>query len=606
MHGSAILLVMFRLGWGHLFMRGISFSSKGLFLPLLILVCVFNSIGFAIDLEEYSNPRFSPCMQWKYGWNDGNRANLIGTAKARDIRPHGDSELPPGGYSPADIKSAYGYDSVHGMGGAGSNSTIAIVVAFGCPTNTLQTDLDKFCTNFGISPCHPAVVFPSGEPSDHDSGWAGETMMDVEWCHALAPDARILVVISQDDTDSNLEECVRYAASNSDVVVMSWGGPEDPTDPLHHDLFTNSSVSFVSSSGDNGKGDINWPASDPSVLATGGTSLILKGTNFFSESAWGGSSGGISKYQEFPVYQAGWTSANSGRHIPDVSLLADPYTGVYVYNTDPISGDGGWSVNGGTSLACPMWGALLACRVSLGGAPNGFLHPLLYGAAAIPGKSNLNEVGRDVFRDITRRQPRYPNDPYQAFLPSPGYDLVTGIGSPIVPAVASLTASSTSPVVLNFPAISPVTYSPGLRISPLANSSRGDLSITFRSSNLKVAAWEGSSLLIRGAGTSSITASIPGCSIATEKQRLVVEKAPVSLTVSNPSSVPFIKNGILPLLVHSSPQFPIQYSCDQTNVLSIIGSKAIIKGKGSAQVTFSVHGNSDYQATNLVKNFIIY
>jgi subtilase family serine protease len=572
----------------------------------LLLVTVFTAAGLGADpVPDSSFPRLRPCLEWKYAWNDGGLANLIGSAKAWDFRPLGVTNLPSGGYSPSDIRRAYGYDRLHALGGTGSNSTIAIVVAFGCPTNTLQTDLDKFCTDFGIPSLTPEVVFPVGEPGEVDSGWAGETMMDVEWSHALAPDARLLVVVSKDDSVSNLAACVEYASTNSDVVVMSWGGPEDSTDPLNHHLFTNTSVSFVASSGDNGKGEINWPAADPMVLATGGTSLISDGTNILSETAWGASSGGISLYQAFPAYQAGWTSANGGRHIPDVSLLADPYTGVYVYNTDPLNGRGGWSVNGGTSLACPMWGALLACRSSLGISPKGFLHPLLYGSAAIPGKSNLYEISSPVFRDITRYPPHARGTPFRAFPPTRGYDLVTGLGSPVSEGIVSLTPSSTSPVSVSFQEITPVTYSPGRRIGLIAGSSRGNLQITFTSSKPGVAAVSGTSLLIRGAGTSTITATIPGRSIEPVSRILVVDKAPVSLSASNPSTVPYKKNGILPFRAISSPAFPIQYTSDQTNVLSFSGSKALIRGMGTARVTVSVPGNSNYQGTNVVREITV-
>jgi len=501
------------------------------------------------------SPRLRPEIYWKYGWNDGNLANLTGSAKGGDLRPLGVPYLPAGGYTPADIIHAYGYDQIHSSGGTGSNTTIAIVVAFGCPENTLRSDLDDFCSYFGISTCTPTVVYPTGKPEVDDSGWAGETMMDVEWAHALAPDANLLVVVSQDDLDANLNQCIQYASTNADVVSMSWGGPEDPSDPLNHFLFTNTGVSFVAASGDSGK-EVDWPPSDPNVLAVGGTSLLLSWNKTIgSETAWGGSSGGISKYQPFPSYQAGWSSVNSGRQIPDVSFLADPYTGVYVYNTDPITGEAGWSINGGTSIACPMWASLLACRSSLAGSPNGFLHPLLYGSASIPGKSNRNEISSSVFRDITHRQPRYPNDPYQAFSPTQGYDLATGIGSPVTAAVAALSPSSTSPVSVNFPAIEPVTYSPGLRVRLDANSSRGNLPIRFTSSKPAVAAVEGNSLLIRGAGTTSITAGIPGRSVAPVSRTLVVERAPVSPTTGNPSSVPH-QNGILPSPAVSAPSVP--------------------------------------------------
>ena len=571
---------------------------------LALLALIPPVVGADTEMGAPTLQRHKPQIHWKYGWNDGNFANLTGSAKAGDIRPLGLSDLPSGGYTPSDLIHAYGYDQIHSSGGSGSNATIAIVVAFGSPT--LQSDLDYFCTYLGIAPITANIVYPAGKPQFDDSGWAGEALMDVEWAHALAPDAKLTVVVSKDDSDANLNTCIRYASSNANVVSMSWGGMESAIDPSNHYLFTNTAVSFVAASGDSGK-EVDWPPSDPNVLAVGGTSLLLSSSNtIVSETAWGLSSGGISRFQPFPSYQAGWSSVNSGRILPDVSLLADPYTGVYVYNTDPITHQAGWSINGGTSLACPMWAALLACRASLGTTPNGFVHPLLYGAAAIYGRSNLYEINPAIFRDITRRQPRYPNDSYQAFSPAGGYDRVTGIGSPVAPVVAALSPSSTSPVTINFPPFAAVTYAPRLTIPMIATSSRDGMPVTYVSSQTRVAQVSGSSLVIRGAGTSTITASMPGSPVTPVSQSLVVNKAGVSLSWSVPFRTPYKKNASLTFRGTSSPVLPITYTSDNTNVLSVVGSQARIRGTGTVLVTASVSGNENYLGTNIVKNITIY
>ena len=354
-----------------------------------------------------------PPLQWKYGWEDGGRANTIGTLRYNNPFPGASSSI-GSGYGPAQIAHAYGFDLIS-TNGNGSGKTIAIVVGFGSPS--LQQDLNAFCSQYALPPTNVPVVYPSGKPRRSDSGWASETSLDVEWAHAMAPGASIVVVVSPDDSINNLMASVNYAVTNvkASVVSMSWGTPEFYGDAKCDSNFNSSSTAFVAAAGDNGA-EVDWPACSPYVLGVGGTSLKCS-TNgaIASESGWSGSGGGVSATETLPPFQAGW-NVNSGRGVPDVSYVADPYTGVEVYC------NGGWQVLGGTSVGAPQWAALLARRASLGNSLNASFGAVLYGNASSSHAAVLRDVisGNNGYRCVT------------------GYDLVTGLGSPVADQIVAM------------------------------------------------------------------------------------------------------------------------------------------------------------------------
>lgn len=128
----------------------------------------------------------------------------------------------PVGYIPSQIRKAYGLNQISATG---SGQTIAIVDAYGDPT--MQNDLTYFCNQFGISQANLTIAYPSGKPTTKNSGWALETAMDVEWAHAVAPDAKILLCVAKSASISNLVAAVDYATSHgAQVVSNSWGGSE--------------------------------------------------------------------------------------------------------------------------------------------------------------------------------------------------------------------------------------------------------------------------------------------------------------------------------------------------------------------------------------------
>jgi subtilase family serine protease len=325
------------------------------------------------------------------------------------------SSAPP--YTPAQVRHAYGFDT---LSGTGAGTTIAIVDAYG--SKTLQKDFNTFCSTFNLPQTTIQVVNAQGKPGPN-SGWAQETSLDVQWAHAIA---HILLVVAQTASLNNLLGAVDKAVSlGATVVSMSWGASESSGEASNDSHFNKPGVTFVASVGDSGE-QVEWPAASQYVVGVGGTSLFISDINgtYSSESAWSGSGGGISAYLSAPSYQSSWSGLGK-RCVPDVSYLADPNTGVYVaYN-------GRWYQFGGTSVGAPQWAGLIALTGGLKNGASGASYSVadLYTAAGTPDVINSN------FIDITTGN----NGPDLDDNAIPGYDLVTGLGSPaavnLVPAL---------------------------------------------------------------------------------------------------------------------------------------------------------------------------
>jgi subtilase family serine protease len=335
------------------------------------------------------------------------------------LHVHRFSATRPAGYSPAQVRHAYGFDNV---AATGAGQTIAIVDAYGSPT--IQSDLNTFCTQFGLPNTTVQIYYPTGTPRKADGGWALETSLDVEWAHAIAPGATILLVVAKSAQFNDLLPAVDYAAAHASQVSMSWGASEFSGETSYDFHFIKPGVTFTVSSGDNGAG-VEWPAASPYVVAVGGTSLSLDGSGNrigANEVAWSGSGGGISKYE--PYMFQGSVSTSSFREVPDVSYNADPNTGVAIYDSTPYNGSTGWYQIGGTSAGAPQWAAAIALANAGRPSPSWLNNTasLLY---------SLNNSS--YFRDIVSGSNGYPA--------GTGYDLVTGIGSPVANSlVAALTA----------------------------------------------------------------------------------------------------------------------------------------------------------------------
>jgi len=335
--------------------------------------------------------------------------------------------LPPCGYQPSEVQKAYGLNGVYGTGLNGAGQTVVIIDAYGSPTIT--TDATIFSSFYGLAPLNLTVYQPGGPPA-FNSGWAGETTLDVEWSHAVAPGANIALVEAPTNSFDDLDAAILFAVDNGlgNVISNSYGTGEanlggTPFTYLDSLLMFAGSlgISVNYSTGDNGDfaaiegfTDVSYPASSPYATAVGGTSLALKadGSRLF-ETGWGnnetrianatdgagyntpinpptllgfvyGAGGGTSAVYSKPPFQ---NSLPGGfRKVPDIAYLADPYTGVEIIcNTGSCSGSGStegvYSI-GGTSLACPMFSAMWAIANQKAGVPLGQAAPWLYSLPA--------------------------------------------------------------------------------------------------------------------------------------------------------------------------------------------------------------------------------
>ena len=327
----------------------------------------------------------------------------------------------PYGYSPSQIAN------VLGLSADGAGQTIAIVDAFDDPT--VLSDIDTFSTQYGLPrPCSlvPAGTAcfnfnnpkPQGTPT-FDAGWALEISLDVQWAHAVAPRANILLVEAKDNYFSSLMSAIDYAAANgASVISNSYGGSEFSSETYYdsHCALTGAVCTF--STGDSGNPG-SYPAYNPYGLAIGGTHLVLDsaGNITSTESAWSGSGGGLAKYEKVPTYQSA-VNPYATRGTPDVSFVADPATGMSVFDSAGYNGQTGWFRVGGTSASAPMWAGIIAVANQLRGTA--------FSSANYEIHSKLYALSSGLF-DVTTGT----NGTCGAVCTtSSGYDFVTGLGSP--------------------------------------------------------------------------------------------------------------------------------------------------------------------------------
>lgn len=329
-------------------------------------------------------------------------------------------------YTPSQIRAAYGFT---GVSQTGAGQTIAIVDAYG--DSTLSSDLHAFDQQFGLADPKLTVVNETGGTKlpANNSGWDMEISLDVEWAHAIAPGANILLVEANSASLSDLLSAVNYArnAAGVSVVSMSWGASDFSGEAAYNSYFTtpagHTPVTFVASSGDSGAG-ASWPAIANNVLAVGGTTLKVNSNGTYaSESAWSGSGGGYSSNESEASYLT--TFQSSGKQSdPDVAYDADPNTGFYVRDA------GNWYDVGGTSAGAPQWSALIALA-NQGRAQVGK-------AALSNADQTIFSLSASDFHDITTGS----NGAYKATV---GYDVVTGRGTPIANLIVRDLIAATNP-----------------------------------------------------------------------------------------------------------------------------------------------------------------
>lgn len=320
----------------------------------------------------------------------------------------------PDGFDPSTIARVYGFDHLKATG---KGQLIAVVTAHGSPT--IEGDLAVFSKRFGLPEAKLTVAYPQGTPAVN-SAWALETALDVEWIHALAPDAPLLLVAAKTAGIDDMMQAVKYAAQHgAKVVSMSFGRPEFAGADSYDGNFDHPGTVFVAASGDLGHG-VNWPAVSPKVVAVGGTTMWLDRAGTAHEYAWAGSGGGISRYVTAPQFQAKHgVDAGGKRAVPDVSFSADPRTGALVFSSTNAQNQPKWLSVGGTSFAVLGWAALFARADELRETP------LTDGNAALYALAQGDEYDRN-YREVTRGINGTCGSLCRA---RPGYNMVTGLGT---------------------------------------------------------------------------------------------------------------------------------------------------------------------------------
>ena len=278
--------------------------------------------------------------------------------------------------------------------------------------------------------------------------------------HAIAPQAKIILYEANTSNLSDLTAVVQAAAVQTGVtaVSMSWGQGQE--DVGYDSSFVSPGVTFLASSGDSGS-PADYPAYSPNVIAVGGTSLTLNTDNTYqSETAWSGSGGGQSVDESEPSYQLPVQTSNQ-REAPDVSFDANPQTGVAVCDSYDYGSGTPWIQVGGTSLAAPCWAGLVAIANQLRAAKG--LNPLNT-ASATEAQSILYAIDAADYHDVTSGS----NGGYWA---GPGYDMVTGLGTPV--------ANKLVPDLALYPNGTVVNHTPTVSLTSSTGTSQFSQSINF-------------------------------------------------------------------------------------------------------------------------------
>ena len=353
--------------------------------------------------------------------------SLLRTDIAARARSQIASLASPSGYGPADLQSAY---ALGPASSGGSGETVAVVDAYDQPNAEL--DLAAYRAQYGLSACSTAngcfrkvnqsggSIYPTA-----DSGWGAEIDLDIEMVSAVCPNCHILLVEASSNSISDLGAAVGEAVALGAVAVSNSYGAGEWSGETGYDTYYNyPGVAVTASSGDGGYG-VEYPAASPNVVAVGGTTLNrATNTRGWTETAWSGAGSGCSAYESKPAWQTDAGCAK--RTVADVSAVADPNTGVAVYDD---YGYGGWLVFGGTSVASPI----IASTYALAGTPAKGTYP---GSYPYANRASLNDVTSGSNGSCS---------PSYLCTAGLGYDGPTGLGTPKGTAAFTPTAQATVP-----------------------------------------------------------------------------------------------------------------------------------------------------------------
>jgi len=427
-----------------------------------------------------------------------NIATYTGNRYGSDITS-GFGHFPPCGYSPAEIHAAYNMDPLYSVGLNGAGETVVITDAFG--SGTIQQDVQLFSQIYGLPvPNLQIMKAPGVYHNPHSAGWDTETTLDVEWVHAIAPGANIALVLAEDH--ASLDEAINYAVVHhlGNTISNSWSSIEGLGNPAQFNRINRilqmaaaQGIDVNFATGDFGDFTptvgfmtVAFPASSPFATGVGGTSLALNPDNSIAfQTGWGtnitmianpitqgsspvnpplnegfdfGAGGGFSLTFARPPFQSGLSVAGDMRLVPDISFVADPFTGVEIIQT--FDGQAFVGVIGGTSLSTAMFSALMAIAAQKAGHALGQAAPRLYNLPAeaitditnlpspnnVTGTINGTPLGADQLAaplvNTTGYVSALYDDPIStswfvltfgtdtSLTTGPGWDDVTGLGTP--------------------------------------------------------------------------------------------------------------------------------------------------------------------------------
>ena len=384
----------------------IKFELKYQFLVTSIINRISESIGSISYINGSNSNKFNPCLS--YSTVSGHQTY----------------------YTPQNIYQAYSFGSANASNITGKGTTIVIIDAFGDPF--ISYDISVFDNVTGIPPVNLQIKYMNNTPNAYNQSWAIETALDVEWAHASAPSARIVLLVTP-NCQGSLTDALSYAISKhlGNIISLSWGEPESElTDSQlnsENSLLLEAAlenITVLAATGDQGAYDgtsslsVNFPASDPYVLAVGGTSLDCN-NGVYTQTAWGGyssqtsygSGGGFSSYFSVPYWQKNAVNS-SQRGVPDVAADANKNTGVL------LIANGQTYIAGGTSLATPIWAGVVSRVDQYLGYPVGLVSPVLYQIYNSP-------LYTSALTPITKGGNGYYNA-------GTGWNPVTGLGTPVL------------------------------------------------------------------------------------------------------------------------------------------------------------------------------
>jgi subtilase family serine protease len=347
--------------------------------------------------------------------------SVVGTARCHawvrvDASGKPVANVTPSGYGPADLISAYGLPSTASATWSWNGQTIAIVDAYDAPS--AESDLGVYRSTFGLSACTTAngcfrkINQNGGTKAPRaNGGWAQEISLDLDMASAICPNCKILLVEASSNSFANLSAAVdRAALEGATVISNSYGGGEYSSEVNDQSHYNHPGIAITVSSGDNGYG-VEFPAASQYVTAVGGTTLRRSSTTRgWTETVWNGAGSGCSAYIAKPSWQKDTGCAR--RTVADVSAIADPNTGVAVYDSYAYRGASGWMVFGGTSVAAPVVAGVYAL-----------------GGSGVSAAQSLYSASSSSFFDVTSGSNGSCGGTYLC-TGAVGFDGPTGLGTP--------------------------------------------------------------------------------------------------------------------------------------------------------------------------------